>query len=157
LPDPDQFLSYFFKINNTFRLPNNFSIQLSGDYQSRIISSPGGNSGGGRGGYGGGGMFGGGSSAAQGFIRHNYGVDAGLRFEFLKNRTASLSLNVNDIFRTRKFDSHTESEYIVQDVVRRRDPQVARLNFNWRFGKMDASLFKRKNTRVEDAGMDNNL
>jgi outer membrane receptor protein involved in Fe transport len=40
LPDPDQFFSYFFKLNNTFRLPNNFSIQLSGDYQSRIVSRP---------------------------------------------------------------------------------------------------------------------
>ena len=158
----DQFLSYFFKVNNTFRLPANFSIQLSGDYQSRIISSPGGGGGGGGGrggGPGGGGMFGGGGggSAAQGFIRPNYGIDAAIRFEFLKARTASLSLNVNDIFRTRKFDSHTESAYIVQDVVRRRDPQIFRLNFNWRFGKMDAALFKRKNNRSEDGGMDNNF
>jgi outer membrane receptor protein involved in Fe transport len=156
LPDPDQFLSYFFKINNTFRLPNNFSIQLSGDYQSRIISSPGGSGGGG--GRGGGGFFGGGGgSAAQGFIRPNYGMDAAVRYEFLKNRTASLSLNINDIFRTRKFDSHTESQFIVQDVVRRRDPRVVRLNFNWRFGKMDAALFKRKNNRTEDSGMDTNF
>jgi hypothetical protein len=39
--------------------------------------------------------------------------------------------------------------------VRRRDPRVVRLNFNWRFGKMDASLFKRKNNRSEDSGADN--
>ncbi|HUQ96506.1 MAG TPA: outer membrane beta-barrel protein [Chitinophagaceae bacterium] len=158
LPDPDQFLSYFFKINNTFRLPNNFSIQLSGDYQSRVISSPGGTGGGGGGRGGGGGQFGGGGgSAAQGFIRPNYGVDAAVRYEFLKNRAASLSLNINDIFRTRKYDAHTESQYILQDVVRRRDPQVVRLNFNWRFGKMDASLFKRKNNRTEDAGVETNF
>jgi outer membrane receptor protein involved in Fe transport len=157
LPDPDQFLSYFFKINNTFRVYKNVSIQLSGDYQSRIISSPGGNSGGGRGGPGGGGFFGGSSSAAQGFIRPNYGVDAAVRYEFLKNRAASVSLNINDIFRTRKFDSHTESQFIVQDVVRRRDPQVVRLNFNWRFGKMDVGLFKRRNNRTEDSGMDTNF
>lgn len=154
-PDPDQFLSYFFKINNTFRLPKNFSIQLSGDYQSKIISSPGGTGGGG-GGRGGGMFGGGGGSAAQGFIRPNYGVDAAVRYEFLKNRAASFSVNINDIFRTRKFDSHTESQFLVQDVVRRRDPQVVRLNFNWRFGKMDVSLFKRKNTRVEDTGTDMN-
>jgi len=157
-PDPDQFLSYFFKINNTFRLPKNVSIQLSGDYQSKILSSPGGRGGGGRGG--GGGMFGGGGpqSAAQGFIRPNFGVDAGIRFEFLKNRTASVSLNINDIFRTKKYDAYTESlPFFIQDVERRRDAQVVRLNFNWRFGKMDASLFKRKNNRVETEGMDNNF
>jgi outer membrane receptor for ferrienterochelin and colicin len=146
--DPDQFLSYFFKINNSFKLPKNFSIQLSADYQSRIISSPGGSGGGGRGG-GMGGMFGGSGSAAQGYIRPNYGVDAAVRFEFLKERRASISLNVNDIFRTRMYDAHTESEFFVQDAQRRRDPQVFRLNFNWRFGKFDANLFKRKNTRSE--------
>jgi outer membrane receptor protein involved in Fe transport len=159
-PDPDQFLSYFLKLNNTFRLPKNISFQLSADYQSKIISTPGGRGGGGGGrmfGGGGGGFGGGGSqSAAQGFIRPNFGMDAAVRFEFLKNRTASVSLNVNDIFRTRKYDAHSESlPYFVQDVQRRRDPQVFRLNLNWRFGKMDATLFKRKNTRAEsDVNMD---
>ena len=152
-PQQDQFLSYFFKINNTFRLPKNISIQLSADYQSKTISAPGGRGGGGRGGFGGG-MFGGGGSAAQGFIRPNFGVDAGIRFEFLKERRASISLNVNDIFRTRKFASFTQTSFFVQDSERRRDPQVARLNFNWRFGKFDASLFKRKSTRAETGGED---
>src|SRR5438445_1766598 len=87
---PDPFPSYFFKLNNTFKLPKNFSFQLSGDYQSKIISSPGGSASSARGGDGGGGRFGGGgATAAQGFIRPNYGVDAAVRFEFLKNRTAS--------------------------------------------------------------------
>ena len=150
-PDSDQFLSYFLKINNNFKLPKNFTVQLSGDYTSKIISSPGG-TGGGRGG----GMhFGGGStSAAQGYISPNYGVDAAVRFEFLKNKTATLSLNVNDIFRTKKYDSYSESPFFIQNVERRRDAQVFRLNFNYRFGKFDASLFKRKNTRSEDVQMD---
>jgi hypothetical protein len=82
-------------------------------------------------------------------------VDAAIRYEFLKNRAASVSLNMNDIFRTRKYDAHTESVFIVQDIVRRRDPRLVRLNFNWRFGKMDASVFKRKNNRSEDSGVDN--
>jgi outer membrane receptor protein involved in Fe transport len=153
-PEQDQFISYFFKINNTFKLPKNFSLQLSADYQSKIISSPGG-SGGGRGGFGGG-MFGGGGSAAQGFIRPNFGVDAAVRFEFLKERRASISLNVNDIFRTRKYDAYTETTFFVQNSVRRRDAQVARLNFNWRFGKFDANLFKRKATKAENY-MDMNM
>jgi outer membrane receptor protein involved in Fe transport len=96
---PKQFPSYFAKVNNNFKLPNNFSLQLSGDYTSKIIVSPGGSGGGGgRGGFGG---FGGGTTASQGYVRPNYGVDAAIRYEFLKNKVASLSLNVNDIFRTR--------------------------------------------------------
>ena len=154
-PDQDPFMSYFLKLNNTIKLPLNFSFQLSGEYQSKIISSPGGNAGGGggRGGMGGGGMggmFGGNNSATQGYYRPNYFVDAGLRFEFLKEKKASISMNVNDIFRTRKSDSHSESTFFVQDSWRRRDPQVMRINFNWRFGKFDANLFKRKDTKGEN-------
>jgi outer membrane receptor protein involved in Fe transport len=143
---PEQFPSYFVKLNNNFKLPKNFSFQLSGDYQSKIISSPGG---GGRG-FGGGGMFGGNNTASQGYIRPNYGVDAAVKFDFLKDKKASLSLNVNDILRTRKYDAHSESTFFIQDIVRRRDPQIFRLNFNYRFGKFDASLFKRKNTKAEN-------
>jgi hypothetical protein len=148
-------MSYFLKLNNTIKLPLNFSFQLSGEYQSKIISSPGGNAGGGggRSGMGGGGMggmFGGNNSATQGYYRPNYFVDAGLRFEFLKEKKASISMNVNDIFRTRKSDSHSESTFFVQDSWRRRDPQVMRINFNWRFGKFDANLFKRKDTKGEN-------
>jgi outer membrane receptor protein involved in Fe transport len=149
-PDPDQFVSYFIKINNSFKLPKNFSVQLSADYQSKIISAPGGSGGGRGGGFGGGGFYGGGMSAAQGYIRPNYGVDAAVRFDFLKEKRASISLNVNDIFRTRKYDAYTQSAYFEQNSVRRRDAQVFRLNFNWRFGKFDANLFKRKDTRAEN-------
>jgi len=77
-----------------------------------------------------------------------------LRYEFLKTRTASISLNMNDIFRTRRQNIHSESSLFSQDVFRRRDPQILRLNFNWRFGKFDASLFKRKNMKMDTQGID---
>ncbi|MCU7552173.1 TonB-dependent receptor [Chitinophagaceae bacterium LB-8] len=150
--DPDQFLSYFIKLNNNLKLPKNFSIQISGDYDSkRLTGGSGGGGGGGRGGGGGfgGGGFGGGGSTAQGYIRPQFDVDAAIRYDFLKDRAASISLSMNDVFRTRKFDSHTQSLSFTQDVFRRRDPQILRLNFNWRFGKFDANLFKRKNNREE--------
>ena len=95
-------------------------------------------------------MFGGGGvSAAQGYVRPQYGVDAGIRFEFLKDKTAAISLNVSDIFRTRKYSAYSSSDYFTQDSWRRRDPQMARLNFSWRFGKFDAALFKRKDTKAD--------
>jgi outer membrane receptor protein involved in Fe transport len=146
-PDQPRLTSYFVKVNNTFKLPKNFTIQLSGDYQSKTVLPPGGSGGGGRGF--GGGMFGGPASASQGYVRPNYGVDVAVRYEFLKNRAAAVSVNMNDIFRTRRSDIHTESSFIIQDAFRRRDPQVVRVNFNWRFGKIDPNLFKRKNTRAD--------
>ena len=156
-PKIDQFASWFAKVNNTFKLPKNFTIQLSGDYQSKTILPPGGsNSGGGRGG-GFGGMFGS-PSASQGYVRATYGVDLAFKYEFLKEKKASISLNINDIFKTRKQDVHSESSSSIQDIFRRRDAQVARLNFSWRFGKFDASVLKRKNTKGEKEsqnGMEN--
>lgn len=150
-PDQPKLTSYFIKVNNTFKLPENISIQVSGEYQSKTVLPPGG-SGGGRGGFGGGGMFGGPASASQGYVRPNYGVDVAVRYEFLKNRAASVSVNVNDIFRTRVSDIHSESSFIIQDAFRRRDAQILRINFNWRFGKIDPNLFKRKSTRAEQGG-----
>lgn len=151
--DNSQF-SWFAKMNNSFKLPKSFSIQLSGDYQAKTLVQ----AGGGGGGRGGGPMFGGGSSpSAQGYIRPFYGVDIAIRKDFMKNNTASLTLQVNDIFRTRQNSTHTESAFFIQDAYRRRDPQVFRLNFNWRFGKLDVSLFKRKNIRSEMESIQNGV
>jgi outer membrane receptor protein involved in Fe transport len=141
--------SWFTKLNTTFRFLKNFSLQVTGEYQSKtslqVSSGGGGEHGGGRGG--GGGFFGGSSATAQGYIQPSYGVDAALKYEFLKNKNASLTFNVSDIFKTKKNETYSESPFFTQTTIRKRDPQVFRLNFNYRFGKFDVSLFKRKNTK----------
>ena len=150
--------SWFGKINNNFKLPKNYSIQVSGDYQAKTIlppSSSGGGGGGGRGGFMGGGGFGQSLSGAQGYTKPNYGVEFAIKKEFLKNNAASLTLQFSDILRSKRYASHAESVGFVQDIERRRDPQMVRLNFNWRFGKFDVSLFKRKNIKGEMENMQN--
>ncbi len=151
--------SWFVKVNNSFKLPKNYSVQLSGDYQAKTLM-PATGSGGGGGGRGGGGMMGGGGfgqqlPGAQGYIKSNYGIDIAIRKDFLKNNAASLTLQMSDVFRTRLYASHAQSSFLIYDSERRRDPQVLRLSFNWRFGKLDASLFKRKNMRGEMDNMQN--
>lgn len=153
--DNSQF-SWFGKINNSFKLPKKFSIQVTADYQAKTLLPASGS----RGGSGGGGGFGGGSfgqsqSSSQGYNRPVYGSDISIRKDFMKNNAASLTLSFNDIFRSRVYGSHAESIYFIQDNSRRRDPQVARLNFNWRFGKFDVALFKRKNLKGEMENMQN--
>ncbi len=144
--------SWFAKINNNFKLPKNFSIQLSGDYTAKTLVAPGG--GGNRGGMGG--MFGGGSQpSSQGYIKPVFGVDFAIKKEFLKNNAASLTLQFSDVFRSKIYATHSESQTFIQDNERRRDPQMVRLNFNWRFGKIDVSLFKRKNLKGEMENMQN--
>ena len=143
-------MSWFFKINNSFKLPKNYSIQLSGDYQAKTLVQPGGGGGGGRGGM----MFGGGNlPSAQGYIKPFYGVDIAIKKDFLKNNAASITLQMSDVFRTRINGSYAQSVYFIQETDRRRDPQVLRLNLNWRFGKFDVSLLKRKNMKGEQENM----
>lgn len=145
-------VSWFGKINNTFTLPANFSIQLTGDYTSKTILPPG------RGGGGGGMMWGGPITTANGYSEPIYGFDIAVKKDFLKNKAASISLGMSDIFATRKNRTHSESQfsssiYTIQEIERYRNPQVVRLNLSWRFGKFDASLFKRKNMKGEQEGM----
>src|SRR5436190_3356360 len=153
LPETDQFLSWFAKMNNSFKLPKNFTFQLSGEYQSKTVLPPGG-SGGGSGRGGSMMMHGGPQSTAQGYNLPNYYVDLALRYEFMKEKRASIAVSWSDIFKTRRNFTYSESQFFTQESLRRRDPQMVRVNFSWRFGKFDMNLFKRKNTRSEGDGSD---
>ncbi len=146
--------SWFSKMNNTFKLPNGFSYQFSGQYQAKTILPPGGSSsGGGRGGPMGGG-FGGPQSTAQGYNFPSYDFDMAIKKDWtLKGgRTASLSFNVNDVFKTRVNKTYSESQYFIQNVTRVRDQQMFRVNFSYRFGKFDVNLLRRKSTKGDEGG-----
>jgi outer membrane receptor protein involved in Fe transport len=149
-------VSWFVKVNNNFKVAKGWSVQLSGDYQAKSVLPQSGGGGGNRGGGGGGAMFfgGGQTGTAQGYIKPRYSVDLAIRKEFTwkGGRTGSLTLSSNDIFRTQLFSTYTVSPFFEQDSERRRDPQVVRLNFNYRFGKFDAQLFKRKNNKADQGG-----
>lgn len=93
------------------------------------------------------------SSSSQGYLDANWSVDAALRKSWGKNDAASLSLSVNDIFATRHFIQHSESPYFIQDYDRLANPYMVRLNFNYRFGKIDTDLFRRKNVKGQIEGM----
>lgn len=136
----DALWSWFAKFNSNFRLPMNFSIQLSAMYQSRT-NIPASGSSGGQGMGGGPNMQA--QSASQGYIKEFYAIDIAIKKTFMKNRM-SVSLNVNDIFRTRYNVSYSESAYFIQNYSRISNPQMVRLNFTYNFGKLDAVLFKRK-------------
>ena len=140
--------TWFIKENVSLKLKKNITFQVNASYQSRTSFDTGGGGGGGRGGWGGGP-----TSSAQGYSIPVWFVDASLRKDFW-NRKASLTLNIQDVFRSRKTGSHTVSTFFTQDTWRRRDPQLVKLNFSYRFGKFDVSLFRRKNTRSESEGME---
>lgn len=148
----NQRTSWFVKMNNAIKLGKNYSIQLSGEYYAKTVLPSEGGRGGGRGG---GMMWGGGPTAtAQGYINPRYAFDIALRKDWTwkGGTSASLTLSMSDFMRTQLFSTYSESPFLIQTADRRRDPQVARLNFSYRFGKFDVSLFKRKNTKVEGGG-----
>jgi outer membrane receptor protein involved in Fe transport len=148
-----QIYSVFSKLLSSFTLNKSFTLQVSGDFTSKTELPPGGSANtGGNGGRGYGGTV---SGNAQGYNRPTGGMDASIRYQFMKNHVASLTLSCSDILRTRVSDVYTTSATYTQEADRRRDPQFFRLQFMWRFGKFDTSLLKRKNNKAEQENMQN--
>ena len=142
--------SWFGKFNSNFKLPAGFNLQLSAMYQSKT-NLPVNTNQGGPGGGGPPGMLA--QSASQGYIKSFYSVDFAVKKSFLNNKV-SATFSINDIFRSRIQDQYSYSTYFVQEYSRLRDPQMMRLTFAYSFGKIDASLFKRKSNGTGQSGSD---
>jgi ferric enterobactin receptor len=145
-PSQPALWSWFGKFNSNFKLPSNFSLQLTAIYQSKSnlpvnqnanqFAPPGANT----------------QTSSQGYIKPTYGVDIAVKKSFLKNNAASLTLSMTDIFRTRWSDQFSQSAFFMQEYDRLKDPQLVRLVFAYRFGKMDLNLFKRKDMNSQGMG-----
>jgi hypothetical protein len=77
-----------------------------------------------------------------------------MKKEFGKNKNMTLTLSMQDVLRTRVQFTHSETDIFIQDTFKRRDWQLLRFNFGWKFGKVDAALFKRKNMKQNEGGME---
>ena len=134
----DAIWAWFGKFNSNFKLPANFSVQMTFIYQSKTnipanqqqnqFGPPGSTT----------------QSSSQGYIKSFYGFDLAVKKSFLKNNAASLTASMSDLFRTRNSDQYSHSAYFAQEYNRLKDPQLFRVVFAYRFGKMDLNLFKRK-------------
>lgn len=147
--------SWWVKTNAMFQLPKSFRLQASFNYTGKRALNVSGGGRGGMGGHGGGGGFWGGmENTVQGYIRPTYGLDLALRKEFSKPKGLSMAVNVQDVLKTRVNYTHSETPLFIQDTYRIRDWQLVRFTVNWKFGKIDQSLFKRKNTNMNSEGME---
>lgn len=109
----------------SYKLPKQYTLQVNGSYESpRIIP--------------------------QGTTLPVYSMDISLNKEIIK--TLNINLVVNDVFNTRRFGSTFESALFDQETSRRRETRFVRLSVTWRFGEMDASLFRRKAQRRSNDG-----
>ncbi len=153
--------SWWIKTNALIRLPRQFTFQALFDYSSRRAleigsSERGGGMGGGGGGFGGGGGggFGGSTNTVQGYVLPTYGLDLSLKKEFGKKKNFTATISIQDVLKSRITYTHSETSLFIQDTYRRRDWQLWRVNVSWKFGKVDSALFKRRNTRQGEGGME---
>ena len=101
----------------SWKLPAGFSTQVTGEYETNEI-------------------------IAQGIRKGAGFIDFALKKDF--GRNASLNFSVNDIFNSRIRVTYLDTPIFIQESLRRREIRNVRLNFQYRFGKMDASIFNRK-------------
>ncbi|HEY8897920.1 MAG TPA: outer membrane beta-barrel family protein [Niastella sp.] len=87
----------------------------------------------------------------QGKRKEMYGIDLGLRKEFLKNK-ATFTFNVNDVFNSRKRGTINDTENFYQDSYRRWDVRSFRATFTYKFGKADFQLFKKNGGNHDEMG-----
>lgn len=108
-------------LTNNFTLPLGISLQIKGDYRAAEVM-------------------------AQGKRNAMYGMDAGGKYDF-KDKKSSLSLNIRDVFATRKWSMTTKGNTSIVDFSRQMQGTMANLTYSYRFGK---TTFGFKKTKKQD-------
>ncbi|GHE23561.1 TonB-dependent receptor [Sphingobacterium griseoflavum] len=109
-------------LNSNVKLPKNWAFQLRGDYFAPRVM-------------------------AQGKSKYMTGVDVAVKKEFM-NKRANLSLNVRDLFNTRRFGARTTTPQVVTDFEHRWMKRMVTLSFSYRFGLQDLT----KKREQKDSG-----
>ena len=71
-----------------------------------------------------------------------FDVDVAIRKDFLKNKKASLTFAVNDLFNSQRWGTIYDTEQFYQDSYRRWNVRNFRVTFSYKFGDTNFSLFK---------------
>jgi len=116
-------VSYSFNSQNSFKLGNGYSAELSGFYNSRTVY---------------------GISSQKAY----YVISGGLQKSVL-NKMGTIKLMVNDIFQTRQFRRTVMYENINMYTHIRLDSRMAMLSFSYRFGNQNISK-RERTTGSED-------
>jgi hypothetical protein len=110
--------------SNTFNLNKKWSVEVSGNYNSREIY-------------------------AYDVIRPRWFVNAGVQCRLWNNKGV-LRLNVNDIFYTNRISARVQYTGYTEYFLVRRDTRVATVSFTWKFGKATVPAAKRRQGGAED-------
>ncbi|MDO9373866.1 MAG: TonB-dependent receptor [Ferruginibacter sp.] len=77
-------------------------------------------------------------------------VDLAFRKDFMKNKKASLTLAVSDLFNSQRWGTIYDTEQFYQDSYRRWNVRNFRLTFSYKFGDNKFSLFNNNRRREND-------
>ncbi|MEO6233352.1 MAG: TonB-dependent receptor [Ferruginibacter sp.] len=72
-----------------------------------------------------------------------FDVDFAIKKDFMKNKKASLTFAVSDVFNTRRWGAIYDTERFYQDAYRRWNVRNFRVSFSYKFGDTNFSLFNR--------------
>ncbi len=89
----------------------------------------------------------------QGMSIPIYGIDLAIKKDIFKGK-GTLTLNVSDIFDWRKFGATLSDATFYNEFVRKRESQVATLNFSYRFGSKDFAPSRRKAGKGNEGGLE---
>jgi outer membrane receptor protein involved in Fe transport len=105
-------------VTNNFTLPLGITLQVKGDYRAAEVM-------------------------AQGKRKAMYGMDAGAKYDF-PNKKSSLSLNIRDVFASRRWEMTTNGLTSIVDFSRQMQGTMANLTYAYRFGKTSFGFKKTK-------------
>jgi hypothetical protein len=112
------------QIGNTFLLPNDFKVELNGDYRSNTVW----------------GLY---SIAAQ------WGVDFAVKKSFFEKKLEA-SFNLNDIFRTRQFVGSANIQGNINEINQYFGQQSIGFSLRYRFSKGEEFQARQRNTNLEE-------
>lgn len=119
------------KANLTYKLPADFSFQINGGYEGN-------------------------RPMPQGNRKGIFFADFAVKKLFFHNM-ANVTFSINDVFNSRKDIMTLNLPTYKQETMRRRDMRFYKISLQIPFGKADASMFKKRDTKrpaVEDQGGD---
>lgn len=119
---PSSGFSWNANLTGNLTVVKNVSLQVRGDYRAAEVM-------------------------AQGKRNAMYGIDGGAKYDF-PNKKASLSLNIRDVFNTRRWSMTTEDKATIVDFERQMQGTMGNLTFSYRFGK--TSFTSSKKPKKED-------
>jgi outer membrane receptor protein involved in Fe transport len=122
--------NYNIKLISSSKLFNWIDLQVTGVYNARTI-------------------------LLQGYFAAIYGLDIGLKKDILKNK-GSISLNVSDVFDTRRFEIYTKAQNFESLNKRKRETLIANLAFTYKIGQSDNSTNKKRGNRENSSPDFNN-